>query len=152
MRCRQFAIEVEGYLDRHPGPAPASVPTQFAGHARECAACAGAWAQAAASRSLLASMADATTPNDIPFMSARVHALIADRERRFLPVAWREMVVAAALFAVTLGSFVYNIRRTERPNIDEAIALDVPHLNPLHPSDDHLHPGNADVMLILMRP
>jgi len=151
-KCHQFAMEVEAYLDRHPGPAPVAVPSQLAAHAGECTTCAEAWTQAAASRTLLSHLAEAPVSEDTTYLATRVRALIADRERRYLPVAWKEMAVAAVLFAFTLGSFVYNIRRTESPNIDEAIALDVPHLNPQHPSDDHQRPGRADVMLTLMQP
>ncbi|MGH9393816.1 MAG: hypothetical protein ACRD1E_06565, partial [Terriglobales bacterium] len=71
---------------------------------------------------------------------------------RLHTVRSRDLVLASALFAATLSSFVYNFRRTERPNADEAMVLDVPHLNPMHPADDHVRPQLADVMLNLMNP
>lgn len=159
MSCREFLGLLEDYLAQHPGSAPGAVPIRMGGHAQTCRRCQKRWETAVRSRGLLAGLRSNEEPPSDPYFLGRVRARIREQEARRanaglrgLHVAGRDLVIAAALFATTLGSFVYNFRRTERPNADEAIVLDVPHLNPMHPSDDHVRPKAADVMLSLMNP
>jgi len=150
--CREFVLALEEHLALHPGALPADIPAPLGLHAAGCSACAQRWHTAGQSRSLMAALRGPAVVDD-PFFWTRLQARMdgPSRQRSFR-VGGRELVLASALFAVTLGSFVYNFRRTERPNADEAIALDVPHLNPMHPADDHVRPQMADVMLNLMNP
>lgn len=159
MKCSQFIVALEEYLARHPGSPPDSVPAQWEPHVQACDRCQRRWETAARSRRLLVGLGSVAEPASDPYFLTRVQARIREMQAhqaaaglRGLHVAWRDVIIASALFASTLGSFVYNIRRTERPNADEAIVLDVPHLNPMHPSDDHIRPKAADVMMSLMNP
>jgi len=153
--CHEFVLALEDHLGLHPGELPEAVPATLELHASNCPACAGRWREAARSRSLLAALRSQTSAaamEDGYFWTRLQAALEAAPRRRLIPVGGRDLVLASTLFAVTLGSFLYNFRRIERPNADEAIVLDVPHLNPMHPSDDHVRPQLADVMLNLMNP
>jgi len=159
MKCRQFIVGVEEYLARHPGTPSRQVPLQLADHAEGCVGCRERWRVAVQSRVLLAGLRPESEPTPVPFFATRVQARIREQQTRQsasnwagMNVAWKDLIIAGVLFASTLGSFVYNFRRVERPNVDEAIVLDVPHLNPQHPADDHVTPKPADVMLSLMNP
>lgn len=148
---------VEDFLERQPAPGT-ELPAGLAEHAAGCRACATQIENALRSHWLLQALQAEAEPADDYFgtrLRARLEALQAARRRgwmRGLSVAGRDLALAAALFATMLGSFLYNFQRTERPNADEAMALDVPHLNPMHPSDDHLRPKPVDVMVNLMNP
>ncbi|MGH9482337.1 MAG: hypothetical protein ACRD1L_09620 [Terriglobales bacterium] len=161
--CKQYVVALEDYLARHPGALSASPPPPLASHAATCHACQRSWLTAARSRSLLASVRAGGEPepgaDGTAYFLTRLHARIREQEGRKahaglrgLRIAGRDLALAGVLFAFTLGSFVYNFQRTERPNADEAMVLDVPHLNALHPSDDHVRPQLADAMLNLMNP
>ncbi|MGH9478435.1 MAG: hypothetical protein ACRD1A_04325 [Terriglobales bacterium] len=128
-------------------------------HLETCRHCQADWERAARSRVLLASLraepdASATEPD--PWFARRVLARIERESARPGRLKWkiagRELALASMLFAATLGTFIYDFHRVERPNADEAIVLDVPHLNPMHPADSHLQPRMSDVMLNLMNP
>ena len=158
MNCSQFVLELEEDLAAHPG-LPEAIASRLAAHANGCEGCRQHWQTAVETRSLLSGLRrlDAGVPD--PGFAANVGNRILARKARSawerwrgLTIARRDLVVATVLFVITLGSFVYNFTHIERPNMDEAFALDVPHLNPQHPSDDHLRPRNADAMLNLMTP
>lgn len=161
-QCRQFIVALEDYLARHPNSVAEAPPARLAEHADHCAKCQERWRVATRSRSLLASLRHPAEPGSEAFDAhflTRLNARVREQERQIaargffgLRVAGRDLTLAALLFACTLGSFVYNLQRTERPNADEAMVLDVPHLNPMHPADDHVHPQLADAMLSLMNP
>ena len=160
--CRQFAVDAEQFLATHPGPAPAEPPVQLRNHAAQCATCRVRWQDASRSRRLLApwrELAAEKSHVDPHFLTRlRVHIRQQQarpagwRALRRLDVAGRDLRIAAVLFLCTLSAFVYTFQHIERPNADEAMVLDVPHLNPQHPSDDHVRPRMADVMLNLMNP
>ncbi len=157
-KCRAFIMGMEEYLAQHAGPEP-QLPSRLAAHAERCPACRGGWQDALRSRQLLAGLRLEGEPPAQPFFLARVRVRIQEEaERRARsrllgrPVRWRDVAIAGALFAATLCTFVYDVHRTERPNVDEAMVLDVPHLNPNHPAASHVKPKLADVMLNLMNP
>jgi hypothetical protein len=158
-KCRAFVLAVEDYLAQHPASQP-QLPSRLEAHARDCARCRRGWETARQGRQLLAAIrVEGERPTE-PFFLTRVQARIAQEEQRraqaagFLgrPVRWRDVAIAGAFFAATLCTFVYDVHRTEAPNADEAIALDVPHLNPNHPAGSHVRPKLADAMLNLMNP
>ncbi len=157
-KCREFVWGMEEYLAQHPGPDP-QLPSRLEPHVRRCGACSAGWERAVRSRQLLAGLRVEGEPPAEPYFLARVAARIEAEERRRArsrllgrPVRWRDVALAGTLFAATLCTFVYGVRRTERRNADEAIVLDVPHLNPNHPAASHVKPKLADVMLNLMNP
>ncbi|MGH9466215.1 MAG: hypothetical protein ACRD1Y_02555 [Terriglobales bacterium] len=98
--------------------------------------------------------ADAAAPD--PWFTKRVLARIERQSARTGRLQWRiagrDLALASMLFAATLGTFLYDFHRVERPNADEAIVLDVPHLNAMHPADSHVKPRLADAMMNLMNP
>ena len=157
MKCGDFVLELEEFLAAHPG-APGTMPAHLKVHAEVCGACTARWRTAARSRLLLMELRPPEPPAADPYFLNRVRARIqAQRGRPFatlagLRVAWKDLIVAGALCAVTLGAFVYNLRRTERPNADEAIVLDVPHIDPHHPADSHRQPQTADALVSLIYP
>jgi hypothetical protein len=157
-KCHQFVLGIEDYLAQHPGP-DVSLPSRLERHALRCRSCRKGWEEARRSRRLLAQLRLEGEPPAEPFFLTRVQARIEAEARRRAhsgllgrPVRWRDVAIAGALFAATLCTFVYDVQRTERPNADEAIALDVPHLNPNHPAGSHVKPKLADAMLNLMNP
>lgn len=159
MQCTEFILALEDHLACHPGPAGAEPPLRLRDHAEACWRCRDRWHTAAGSRLLLAELREPAQPTELPpYFLTRLRAEISRQSQplprgfRGLRIAARDLVVAALLFTGALGSFLYNFQRTERPNADEAMVLDVPHLNPAHPADDHIRPRNADVMLSLMNP
>ncbi|HUX67105.1 MAG TPA: hypothetical protein VMV31_06425 [Terriglobales bacterium] len=162
MKCKQFVVALEDYLGRHPGALAADLPHALQPHASACPRCQRRWSTAARSRLLLGGLRpspEAVEAGLDPFFLTRLQARIYAQEHapalfglRGWQIAGRDLVLAAVLFAGTLGSFLYNFHRIETPNADEAMVLDVPHLNPQHPSDDHVRPKLADVMLNLMNP
>lgn len=162
--CRQFAVDAEQFLATHTGLSPAEPPVQLRSHAAQCAPCRARWQDACRSRHLLAPLrelaAAADKSNSDPHFLTRLRVRIRQQQARptgwrtlrRLDVAGRDLLIAAVLFLCTLSAFVYTFHHIERPNADEAMVLDVPHLNPQHPTDDHARPGMADVMLNLMNP
>ncbi|MGH9476985.1 MAG: hypothetical protein ACRD1C_11730 [Terriglobales bacterium] len=150
--------ELEEYLTRHPdaggGLEAGQAPGGLEGHFRACRECRQRWRVTMASRMLLTSLRSPGGLLADPYFYGRVRARIEALApaQRWVEIRWRHLVLASLLFATALGSFVYNIQRTETPNADEAMVLDVPHLNPQHPEDSHLQPRLADVMLNLMNP
>ncbi len=157
MSCGQFTRNLEYYLNDYlarGGPAPA--------HAAACRHCARRWRTALASQALLASLRPSEpspAPEDAYFF-ARLQTRIAHLQReqslrwnqRFaaqLGAARRDLALAGAVLAITLGSFCFGLHRTESPDISEAIALDVPHVHVHHPSQDH-GPAARDVLLSLL--
>jgi hypothetical protein len=157
-KCQEFVLGIEDYLAQHPGP-EAQLPSRLEAHAQRCGRCREGWERAQRSRRLLAAVRVEGEPPAEPFFLTRVQARIEVEARRRTkagllgrPVRWRDVAIAGALFAATLCTFVYDVHRTERPNADEAIALDVPHLNPNHPAGSHVKPKLADAMLNLMNP
>lgn len=158
--CRSFVLQLEEYLARHPDALTAgsgAVPAQLAPHAQRCRSCRQRWRAAAASRTLLSPLRPPGEPATDPLFYGRLRARIATLEATRWHPGWaevrlRHLVLASVLFIAALGSFVYNLHRTETPNADEAMVLDVPHINPQHPADSHAQPRLADVMLNLMNP
>lgn len=160
--CRQFVAAVEEFFDTHPAARPLEPPPLLQEHVAGCPACRSRWQQACQSRRVLDPLRQ--TGRELeeadPAFLLRLHRRIQQQQARAagwrglfrLNIATRDLVLAAVLFLCTLGAFVYNFHRIERPNADEAMVLDVPHTNPQHPSDDHVQPGMADVMLNLMNP
>ncbi|MGH9468045.1 MAG: hypothetical protein ACRD1Y_11895 [Terriglobales bacterium] len=152
--CRKFILAAEEFLDGHSGPAPLPIPASMNSHLASCTACRERWATVLRSRSLTLSLQTGEEPALDPYFYDRLRARIAAARhgRARFEIRWRHVVLACALFLACLSSFAYDMHRTETPNADEAIALDVPHINPQHPSDSHLHPRLADAMLNLMNP
>jgi hypothetical protein len=158
MTCRQFRLASEEFLDRHGNPSPGPPPAELQHHITACVTCAGQWERALKSRVLLASLRAPEPPVDPYFMQrlqAHLQAATAAREaiRRpwQLAVGMRQFVAVASIFVVTIAMFVFDMARIERPNVDEAIVLDVPHADALHPADDHLRVDRADVILSLLQ-
>lgn len=160
MKCKHFIVALEDYLGRHPGELLAELPSPLRSHASACARCEHRSRVAFRSRRLLAELRPGDEPCPDPYFFTRLQARIAAQQQhppvrfglRGWQVAGRDLTLAAILFAGTLGSFLYNFHRIESPNADEAMVLDVPHTNPMHPSDDHQRPQLADAMLSLMNP
>ena len=161
MKCKQFVVALEDYLGRHSGVLAAELPHALQPHASACRRCQQRWSTAARSRLLLGGLRHPpeAEPALDPYFFTRLQARIHAQQHapslfglRGWQIAGRDLVLAAVLFAGTLGSFLYNFHRIETPNADEAMVLDVPHLNPQHPSDDHVRPKLADAMLNLMNP
>jgi hypothetical protein len=153
-KCRSYVLALEEFLDQHPGELPPAPAAEWARHGETCRACRRHWQVAAASRHLLSGLPAQPLRPD-PYFLTRLQARLAPQPRPWLGglrVGWRGLAVAATLFAVTATSFAYDLHRTESPNADEAMVLDVPHVNALHPSDDHLRPSLSDAMLNLMNP
>lgn len=160
--CRQFVVEAEDFLATHPEAAPLEVPPALRPHAAACRGCQARWLEASRSRRLLTPLREQAAAQRVPdphFLTrvrGRIQLCQAQpsgwRDWLGLNIAARDLVIAAVLFFCTLSAFIYNFHRIERPNADEAMVLDVPHTNPQHPSDDHVRPGMADVMLNLMNP
>lgn len=160
MNCKQFLRHVETHWDRHAGEPAPHLPRELASHAEACPRCAARLRTGQLSRHLLFSLrppaaADpAETERQTDLFVARLRRRLEQREAAawpYLRVRWRELAVAGAMFAITLTSFIYNVRRTETPDISEAEVLDVPHVNWQHPSDDH-RAGATDVFLSLLNP
>src|SRR6185312_9766144 len=128
--CRRFILEIEDLLDR--GSACDSArDSRVPQHAHACASCGDRWRAAQLSRRLLAGIEPPNRTADPYFwtrLQARLHPVRLPRWSGVGAKA-RDWAMASALFAATLGLFVYNIKRTEVPNANEAMALDVPHLN-----------------------
>ncbi|MGN6592636.1 MAG: hypothetical protein ACTHJX_07050 [Terriglobales bacterium] len=153
-KCRSYVLAVEEFLDKHPGALPPAPAAGWAHHGEICPACRQHWQVAATSRQLLSGLQPQPLRSD-PYFVQRLQARLAPPSAPWLGglrVGWRGLAVAATLFAVTATSFAYDLHRTESPNSDEAMVLDVPHVNALHPSDDHLRPSLSDAMLNLMNP
>lgn len=160
MKCAAFKVQLEEWLER--GGA-AALPGALRAHADGCARCRQGVEAALRSRVLLRALGRGVATEPSPYFAECVRARIQAAKRvqawgqawgwmSGLRVAGRDLVLATALFGLMLGSFIYNFQRTERPNSDEAMALDVPHTNPMHPADDHVRPRAADAMLSLMNP
>ncbi|MGH9488421.1 MAG: hypothetical protein ACRD04_12645 [Terriglobales bacterium] len=145
---------MEDYLDGHPGPAAASPPEALGPHVEQCRRCGQRWTVAARSRKLLAPLQRSGEPPADPNFYARLRARIEGLEPRWrrAEIRWRHVVLAGVLFAMALGAFVYDMHQVETPNADEAMVLDVPHINPNHPVDSHVRPQLADAMENLMNP
>ena len=160
MNCKQFLPHLETHWDRHAGEPAPRLPRELASHAEACPRCAARLRTGQLSRQLLFSLRppapDATeSERQTDLFVARLRRRLEQREAApawlHLRVRWRDLAVAGAVFAITLTSFVYNVRRTETPDISEAEVLDVPHVNWQHPSDDH-RAGATDVFLSLLNP
>lgn len=155
MKCGQFMRACEEYLDLHRDPSP-RLPARLAEHVQTCRRCQSRWQTTVRARGLLALLRPEGELAPDPDFLARVRARIRDRQMRrrwmAMRVAWRDLVIALVLFVSAAGLFTYNLRRTEQPNMGEAMALDVPHINPEHPADSHQKPQAADVLLNLMNP
>lgn len=164
MSCRQFLRDLEQHWDRHAGEVAPRLPRDLAGHAERCRRCAGRLREAQAARALLfclrpvgsaAPGEPAAAGSDSGRFLAGVRRQIARAGEKSVWIPWpikaRDLAVAGGIFALTLASFVYNVRRTETPDISEAEALDVPHVHWQHPSDDH-QAGATDVFLSLLNP
>lgn len=151
--CRRFIREAEDFLATHPGALEAT-PARLVRHLGTCPPCMHRWRVMLASHCLLGSLQAEKEPAADPYFYERVRARIQALQPRYrrAEIRWLHLALAAALFIAALGSFAYNLHRTEMPNADEAMALDVPHLNPQHPADSHLRPRLADAMLNLMNP
>lgn len=160
MNCGEFARNLEQYLSDATGLAPtvdsAAQPPE---HAARCARCGQRWRRAVASQMLLASLRE-PAPDSDPYFFSRIQARIAAAQQesrlrwsaRFaaqLGAARRDLILAAAILAITFGSFCFDLQRTESPSIAEAVALDVPHVHWRHPNQDH-GPGATDVLLSLL--
>ena len=154
LSCRPFLLQLEEFLDQHPGPLPSLPPGEWGHHSRHCSACLERWRTAARSRILLAGLQAPPAAPD-PYFFQRLQTRLAPQPRPWLGglrISWRSLTLAGTLFAVTATSFAYDLHRTETPNADEAMVLDVPHVNAMHPSDDHVRPTLSDAMLNLMNP
>lgn len=157
MKCKVFEVTLEEWLEQGKG---AALPQEMREHSAGCPRCRQGAEAALRSRILLSALREDGSQPDAAGFAERVAARIQQRGERAwgralwpgLRVAGRDLVLATALFGAMLGSFIYNFQRTERPNSDEAFALDVPHTNPMHPADDHARPRPADAMLSLMNP
>lgn len=151
--CRRFIREAEDFLATHPGTLGCT-PARLGPHLGSCRACTHRWRVMLASHCLLSSLQAEKEPAADPYFYERVRARIQALQPRYrrTEIRWLHLALAAALFVAALGSFAYNLHRTEMPNADEAMALDVPHLNPQHPADSHVRPRLADAMLNLMNP
>lgn len=159
MSCGEFVRNIEQYLSEYVGQVGEDACSGILpDHLQTCRRCAGRWRQALASHRLLASLREPAAEPD-PYFVTRVQARIAQTSRpaprwqtRFaaqIGAARRDLVLAAAVLAITLGSFCFDLQRTETPSIAEAVALDVPHVHWRHPSQDH-GPGATDVLLSLL--
>ncbi|TAN21804.1 MAG: hypothetical protein EPN33_09070 [Acidobacteria bacterium] len=151
--CRRFIREAEDFLATHPGAA-GGAPVRLAPHLGICRLCTRRWQVMLASHSLLHRLQAEKEPAADPYFYERLRARIQTLQPRYrrAEIRWLHLALAAALFVAALGSFAYNLQRTEMPNADEAMALDVPHINPQHPADSHVQPRLADAMLNLMNP
>lgn len=153
MKCAACEVTLEEWMEIGEGQL---LPAELQEHIAGCVRCRSRVQAALRSRVLLRSLRAKEETVDSPYFAARVLAGIRQQARKpgwgGLRVAGRDLVLATALFGAMLGSFIYNFQRTERPNSDEAMALDVPHTNPMHPADDHARPRPADAMLSLMNP
>ena len=157
MTCRNFRTALEEYFDTRPAVGPSAsggLSRDLSDHVRTCKHCAGEYRDAVRSRILLSSLKDEAQPQADPYFFTRLQARIREQARSFsvwrLPLGVRDVVAVVAVFLIMLGTFIFNFQRLESPNIDEAIAVDVPHVNALHPSDDH-QPHSEDVMLSLLQ-
>lgn len=155
-KCREFKVALETAWDRHGELTP---PEGWSHHLQRCSHCQADWERAARSRVLLANLRpEAATGGSEPDpwftrrVMARIERQAAGRGQLQWRIAGRDLALASMLFAATLGTFLYDFHRVERPNADEAIVLDVPHLNPMHPADSHARPRLADAMMNLMNP
>lgn len=159
MSCGEFARNIEQYLSEYVDQAGENGGSgMLPEHLQTCRRCAERWRQALASHRLLATLREPAAEPD-PYFLTRVQARIAQINRpaprwqaRFaaqIGAARRDLVLAAAVLAITLGSFYLDLQRTETPSIAEAVALDVPHVHWRHPSQDH-GPGATDVLLSLL--
>lgn len=160
MNCGEFARHLEQYLSDAPALATeAGCAAPLPEHPARCARCAARWRRAVASQVLLASLRQ-PLPGPDPLFYARLRARIAAGQQRArlpwsarfaaqLGAARRDLILAAAILAITFGSFCFDLQRTESPSIAEAVALDVPHVHWRHPSQDH-GPGATDVLLSLL--
>ncbi|MGH9412447.1 MAG: hypothetical protein ACRD0Y_01785 [Terriglobales bacterium] len=153
VECRSFVRAAEEFLASHPG-AVTYTPARLASHLERCRRCLQRWQSALASRELLTSLRSEGELAADPYFYSRLRTRIGAMRRRsgMAEIRWLHLALAMALFFVALGSFAYNLHRTETPNADEAMALDVPHINPQHPADSHAQPRLADAMLNLMNP
>lgn len=156
MSCSRFVRGLEEYLDSH--PETLQVNGELGAHASRCRRCRSVMDDALRSRLLLVSLRAPQEESTDPYFLTRLHARIeaesAQRPLGFLQrrLAWRDVLAATLLFAVSLGSFVYDVHHTETPNVDEAMVLDVPHVHPQHPLLDHRHTTPTDVLLSLLNP
>lgn len=154
MSCKEFLRALEDHWDRHSAAERPVLTGELASHAEGCSRCAERVRTGLQSRQLLFSLRE-ERPVD-PFFVVRVRQRIASEAgagsawRRWR-VQWRDLLVAGAIFVITLTSFVYDVHRTETPDISEAEVLDVPHVNWQHPADDHTA-GATDVFLSLLNP
>ena len=155
MRCRQCEREMETYLAVHaelPVPRPAGLLRQ---HLDACPACARAFERALIGRGLLQSLRQDFAPSAVDgYFLTRLRARIAAAQAA--PPSWLEtlspqrgLVLACAMFLMTLGTFAYNVHHNETPYIGEAIALDAPHVHVRHPSLDH-NVQKVDVLLSVL--
>lgn len=156
MRCSGFIRALEDFLASHPDAV--SVNGQVAAHAAGCQRCQQRLQWALQSRMVLSTLRTPPAEGVDPYFLTRLQARIESERRRRLgsllqrPLAWRDLAVATMLLVVSLTSFVYDVHRTETPNVDEAMVLDVPHVNFRHPSLDHRHVTASDVLLSLLNP
>jgi len=155
MKCRQVQLAFEDRLDALPGVAAEPLGRDIQAHLELCEVCAAEVRRAQQSRMLLSALRREAEPAADPFFFTRLQARLRAQARPVvsfwhLGVGRRDLLVAMLIFLVSLGSFVYDVHRIERPSADEAIALDVPHVNTQHPSDDHRAADSQDVMLSLL--
>lgn len=137
------------------------LPAPIREHAAVCSACALRLQSALESRELLAALlpeADLEPAVD-PYFYGKLRAQIGSkrevprRSLRSLGVLWRDVAVAGLVFAATLSTFLYGLSRTEVPNADSAIAVDVPSTNPyLTPERLNGRATPVDVMVSVLLP
>ena len=154
MKCRQVQLDFEGRLDAVPGSSSEPLGRDLQAHLESCARCAAEVTAAQQSQWLLGALRREGEPPADPYFFTRLQARLRTEARPsitfwHLGVGRRDLLVATLIFLVSLGSFVYDVHRIEQPNADEAIALDVPHVNVQHPADDH-RADSQDVMLSLL--
>lgn len=156
MRCSGFVRALEDYLASHPDAV--QVNGQLGAHAVGCPRCQQRLELALRSRVVLSALRTPPAEGVDPYFLTRLQARIEGERRRRSgtpfrrPLAWRDLAVATMLLVVSLTSFVYDVHRTEAPNVDEAMVLDVPHVNFRHPSLDHRHVTTSDVLMSLLNP
>lgn len=179
MSCQRYLRAIEDELDQLATCAPESGPDSpplsaaLRMHVEGCRRCARTLQSSWRARRLLAALREESAGPAVPaggpgpedwreppqqdaLFLAAVKARIArarkpERGVGGLRVRWRDLGVAGAVFVFTLAGFIYDVHRTESPDISEAEALDVPHVHWRHPSDDHTA-GATDVLLSLLNP